>query len=483
MHCQFSDMKPKFGIYFGMPSHEEYGLPVMTMGIIQGGIHSDGICTIYAQEVKDSEGTFCWTTTKTCAWCNCVFSNGESAMNHMKTPYRIVLVCPFCAICGSQSYPSMRDHVKKCKGDHSELLESSDAEPGQYEPCFHKGDKHLPKEGLASCTRFTYKLDNKWANTKTIQQLIDGFKARAEKEVSAVCQAHALHGKCSGLATHGNSSKKSLYDVETDAEGPPNKQKKSHSSSATPAKAKPPASAAVGKAPKDSNIPEVKNLDDDELDYDDDVDDNVASDGSDQPSGPLNDDQPKDMDKTPQQDSFDQSSGDRLVEHSDGDCKRSENRSRSRSGSRSHQGSQSPSPMTKFVLEIKAGIMIIGLTAVITIGTVVTGTILVMMCMKVDTSMVFPLASVVDGVTTKGMTTGTNIGPHPMTPETDIPGEIPATGADRAIVAFLTAEVMITVRVPTLRTGVVPEVAPIMTNAASLIAGAIPLITVGNRRM
>ena len=149
-----SDVKPKFGMYFGMPSCEEYGLPVVTMGIIQGGIHSDGLHTVYAQEVKDSEGTFRWTTTKTCAWCNPVFSNGESAMNHMRTHYRIVLVCPFCAVCGSDSYPSMRDNVKKCKGDHSELLESSDAEPGQYEPCFHKGDKNLPKEGLASHTGF-----------------------------------------------------------------------------------------------------------------------------------------------------------------------------------------------------------------------------------------------------------------------------------------------------------------------------------------
>ena len=226
-------------------------------------------------------------------------------MENLRTHYRIVLVCSFCAIHGSHSYPSIRDHVKKCKGDHSELLESSDAEPGQYEPCFHKGDKHLPKEGLASCTRFTYKLDDKQVNTKTIQQLINEFKARAEKEVSAVCQAHALHGKCSGPATCGNSSKKSLYDVETDAKGPPNKQKKSNSSLVTPAKAKPPASAAVSKAPKDSDIPEVKNLDNDELDYDDDVDDDAASDDSDQPLGPLNDDKPQDMNKTPQQDSRD----------------------------------------------------------------------------------------------------------------------------------------------------------------------------------
>ena len=102
-------------------------------------------------------------------------------MNHMRTHYRIVLVCPFCSVHGSHSDPSMRDHVKKCKGDHSELLESSDAEPGKYEPCFCKGDKYLPKEGLASHTRFTYNLDDKRVNTKTIRQLIDEFKARAEK--------------------------------------------------------------------------------------------------------------------------------------------------------------------------------------------------------------------------------------------------------------------------------------------------------------
>ena len=35
-----SDVKPKFGMYFGVPSHEEYGLPLANMGIIQGGIHS-----------------------------------------------------------------------------------------------------------------------------------------------------------------------------------------------------------------------------------------------------------------------------------------------------------------------------------------------------------------------------------------------------------------------------------------------------------
>ena len=52
------------------------------------------------------------------------------------------------------------------------LLEGSDAETGLYEPCFCKADTHLPKEGLAPSTPFTYKLEEKRFNTKMIEQLI-----------------------------------------------------------------------------------------------------------------------------------------------------------------------------------------------------------------------------------------------------------------------------------------------------------------------
>ena len=83
---------------------------------------------------------------------------------------------------------------------------------------------------------------------------------------------------------------------------------------------------------------------------------------------------------------------------------------------------------------------------------------------------------------TKGMTTGTNVGPHPLTPETDIHGETSITGADETVVAPPATKMMITIRVPILRTRVIPEVAPIVTNATSLIAGAVPLI-IRSRRM
>ena len=74
-----SDIKLKFGMYYGVPTHEECGLPVSTLGIIQGGIHSEGVCAIFAQKVRDMEGSFHWTTTKTCMWCNKAFCNESHA--------------------------------------------------------------------------------------------------------------------------------------------------------------------------------------------------------------------------------------------------------------------------------------------------------------------------------------------------------------------------------------------------------------------
>ena len=103
--------KPKFGMYYGVPAHK-CGLPVSTLGITQGGLHSERVHTIYAQEVRDIEGSHCWTTTKTCAWCNKAFSNGELAMNHMLVHYRIALVIPLCGKWGSHSYSP---HERPCQ--------------------------------------------------------------------------------------------------------------------------------------------------------------------------------------------------------------------------------------------------------------------------------------------------------------------------------------------------------------------------------
>ena len=116
----------------------------------------------------------------------------------------------------------MRDHVKKCKETYCDLLEGSDAEIGLYEPCFHKGDTHLSKEGLAQPTDFTYKLEENHKNSKTVEQLISEFHVKAQEEVIAVHQAHALCKKW-GAAAPDDDPKKSLYEAKTDAEETPKK--------------------------------------------------------------------------------------------------------------------------------------------------------------------------------------------------------------------------------------------------------------------
>ena len=103
-------------------------------------------------------------------------------------------------------------------------------------------------------------------NTKTIKQLISEFHPRAEEEVTAVCKVCLLH-KRQNVQAPDNDSKKSSSAAETDAEETPKKK----CIKSTPSTTKPPPSAAVGRAPKGTGIDEIKGLDNDELDYNDDV--------------------------------------------------------------------------------------------------------------------------------------------------------------------------------------------------------------------
>ena len=105
---------------------------------------------------------------------------------------------------------------------------------------------------------FTYKLEEGRENIKTIKQLISEFHTRAEEEVTAAPKAHLLH-KRQNVQAPNDDSKKSSCAAETDVEETP--QKKQIKS--TPSTAKPPPSAAVGRAPKGTGIDEIKGLDDD----------------------------------------------------------------------------------------------------------------------------------------------------------------------------------------------------------------------------
>ena len=105
-----------------------------------------------------------------------------------------------------------------------------------------------------------------------MKQLILEFSAKAQEEVTAVCKARALCKRWNAPAP-AKDPKKSLYEANTDAEETPKKWTKSTPASTALVATKPPPSAAAGRAPKGSDIKEVKDLDDNELDYHDDMDD------------------------------------------------------------------------------------------------------------------------------------------------------------------------------------------------------------------
>ena len=176
-----------------------------------------------------------------------------------------------------------------------------------------------------------------------IEQLILEFQAKAQEEVTAVRKAHALC-KRQNTPIPDEDPKRSLYEADTDVEETSKKQMKPTPASTTPTTTKPPPSAAASRASKSTSIDEVKGLDDNQLDYDDDVEID-ASGGSSQMQEPPKDEKLWDSEKHSDQQHH--SSSDGSTEHQDDghpDHKKSRGRSRSKSRSRSPHGSCSPPP-------------------------------------------------------------------------------------------------------------------------------------------
>ena len=130
-----------------------------------------------------------------------------------------------------------------------------------------------------------------------------------------------------------------MYGAETDAEETPKKKW----IKSTPSTTKPPPSAAVGRAPKGTGIDKIKGLDNDELDYNNDVGsedaggDPVQTLQSPQDEKPQDSEKPSDEQYCPSGDGSARHPGDSHPDH-----KKSRGGSRSESGSRSPHGSCSP---------------------------------------------------------------------------------------------------------------------------------------------
>ena len=54
------------------------------------------------------------TSIRLCPYCNQACNGRDQLMNHLCFHYRMVLICPICAGCGSNSWRTIKSHVEVC---------------------------------------------------------------------------------------------------------------------------------------------------------------------------------------------------------------------------------------------------------------------------------------------------------------------------------------------------------------------------------
>ena len=81
-------------------------------------------------------------------------------MNHLRFHYRMVLICPTCAGCGSNSWMMVEAHIKACAKSRSTMA-SCKAGPG--DPLWQRSDNQLKGLTRAPETAATFKLPT-WTN-------------------------------------------------------------------------------------------------------------------------------------------------------------------------------------------------------------------------------------------------------------------------------------------------------------------------------
>ena len=246
--------------------------------------------------------------------------------------------------------------------------------------------------------------------------MISEFHTRAEEEVTAISKA-CLLCKRQNVQAPDDDSKKSSYAAETDAEETPKKKW----IKSTPSTTKPPPSAAVGRAPKGTGIDEIKGLDNDELDYNDDVGSDDAGGNPVQAPEPPQDEKSQDSGKPSDEQCH--PSGDGSARHPGGshsDHKKSRGRSKSGSESRSPCGSCSPLLLaTEFILvtgsvmETEVETRTTDLIEDLTILMTMTGTILTMTSTMM-TGFTTLTAGIMAAVMTGDMMTGVHTGLIPI---------------------------------------------------------------------
>ena len=95
-----------------------------------------------------------------CPYCNRSHNSRDQLMNHLRFHYRMVLICPTCAGCRSNSWRTVKAHIKACAKSRSTVA-SHKADPG--EPPWWRSNNQLKGLTRALETAVTFKLPT-WTN-------------------------------------------------------------------------------------------------------------------------------------------------------------------------------------------------------------------------------------------------------------------------------------------------------------------------------
>ena len=164
------------------------------------------------------------TSSQICPYCNRSHNSRDQLMNHLRFHYRMVLICPICAGCGSNSWRTIEAHIKACAKSRSTMA-SCKADPG--ETLWWRSNNQLKGLTRAPETAATFKLPT-WTNSpndanqedrghlikKTLSEMQEQLKALKEEADRAAKAMMSTHHKKAKDTDQNNTSQQQRVQTQ-----------------------------------------------------------------------------------------------------------------------------------------------------------------------------------------------------------------------------------------------------------------------------
>ena len=124
-------------------------------------------------------------------------------MNHLRFHYRMVLICPICAGCRSNSWRTTEAHIKACAKSRSTMA-SCKADPG--EPLWQRSNNQLKGFTTATFKLPTWTNPPNDANQEDRGHLIDKTLSEMQEQLKAL-KEEADRAAKTKMSTHNKNAK------------------------------------------------------------------------------------------------------------------------------------------------------------------------------------------------------------------------------------------------------------------------------------